>query len=137
LPVWRLQLSYAWTRIQMDEAADAAVQADGKHTEQSTPHHHGSLRSQWNIAPDRQFDAWLRASGGYQRLNAPYTDMVKVPGYLTLDLRYAHKLGKDLEVVLSGRNLIGPSRIEYVSDYVASVPVKVGPSVFLSTRWKF
>lgn len=137
LPVWRLQLSYAWTRIQMDEAADAAVQADGKQTEQGTPRHHGSLRSQWNVAPDRQFDAWLRASGGYQRINAPYTDLTKVSGYLTLDLRYAQKIGKDLELVLSGRNLIGPSRIEYVSDYVASVPVKVGPSVFLSTRWKF
>jgi len=95
------------------------------------------LRSQWNISPSRQFDAWIRGSAGYQRLNAPYTDMVTVPGYVTLDLRYAHKLSKNLELSLSGRNLVGPRRIEFVSDYLASVPVEVSPSLLLNARWKF
>lgn len=137
LPVWRLQLSYTWTRIQMDESADPVAQADGKLTEKATPRHYGALRSQWNISSTRQFDAWIRASGGYQRLNVPYTDTVTVPAYVTLDLRYAHKVNKSLELALSGRNLTGPRRIEYVSDYIASVPVEVGPSLLLTARWKF
>ena len=62
-------------------------------------------------AGSRQFDAWLRASAGYQRLTcAPITDTdASVPGYLTLDLRYAHKLGKAFRSrdQLAGRNLVG------------------------------
>jgi len=137
LPAWRLQLSYTWTRIEMDDTTNPVAQADGKQLEKGTPRHYGSLRSQWNISPSRQFDAWIRASDSYQRLNTPYTNLVTVPSYVTLDLRYAHKVDKNLELALSGRNLVGPRRIEFVSDYIASAPIKIGPSLLLSARWKF
>lgn len=137
LPVWRLQLSYAWTQIRMDDSANPIVQGAGEMAEQDTPKHHGSLRSQWNISSNRQFDAWVRASAGYERLNAPYTNYVHVPGYVTFDLRYAHKLSKDLELAITGRNLVGSKRTEYVSDYLPSIPVEISPSVLLSARWKF
>lgn len=136
-PVWRLQLSYSWIRIRMDETANPVAQADGQDAENGTPRQYASLRSQWNISSHQQFDAWLRGSGGYERLNAPYSDRVRVPGYVTLDLRYAHKLNKDLELALTGRNLIGARRFEFVSDYIPSIPVKIGPSMLLSARWKF
>jgi len=137
MPTWRLQLSYTWTEIRMDASSDPAVDADGQQVEQGTPRHYGSLRSQWNISPSQQFDTWIRGSAGYERLNAPYNGMVHVPGYVTLDLRYAHRVNKDLELVASGRNLVGPRRLEFVSDYIASVPVVIGPSLLLSARWKF
>jgi iron complex outermembrane receptor protein len=137
LPAWRLQLSYSWTRIRMDETANPVAQDDSTGVEKGTPRQYASLRSQWNISATRQFDAWLRGSAGYQRLDAPYPDLLRVPGYVTLDLRYAHKLNKDLELALTGRNLIGARRFEFVSDYIPSIPVKIGPSALLSARWKF
>jgi iron complex outermembrane receptor protein len=129
-PVWRLQLAYSWTRIDMDGSSE-------QQTEKGTPRHYGSLRSQWNIGANRQFDAWLRGSAGYERANVPYTDLAHVPGYVTLDLRYAHKLDKNLELAVTGRNLIGGRRVEFISDYIPSIPVVVGPSVLFSARWKF
>lgn len=134
---WRLQLTYSLTRVRMDNTDNLSVQIDNRHNERSTPHHYGSLRSQWNISPSQQFDAWLRGSAGIQRINTPYTDTVHVPGYVTLDLRYAHKLNKSLELALTGRNLVGASRIEYVSDYIPSAPIKITPSVSVSARWSF
>jgi iron complex outermembrane receptor protein len=54
-----------------------------------------------------------------------------------LDLRYAHKVNKDLELAITGRNLVGANRTEFVSDYIPSVPVDIAPSLLLSARWKF
>jgi iron complex outermembrane receptor protein len=101
------------------------------------PRHYGSLRSQWNISSSQQFDAWIRGSSGLYRTLTPYTTEMHVPGYVTLDLRYAFKLNKDLELALTGRNLVGPRRIEYVTDYVPATPVIIEPSLLLSARWKF
>lgn len=136
-PAWRVQLSYTWTQIEMDDSNNPMVQSVGKNSEVGTPSHHGSLRSQWNLTSTQQFDAWVRGSAGYDRVNAPYVNLVHVPGYVTLDLRYAHKVNKDLELAITGRNLVGAKRTEFVSDYIPSVPVEIVPSLLLSARWKF
>lgn len=136
-PAWRVQLSYTWTRIEMDDSGNPMVRGSGKNDEVGTPSHHGSLRSQWNLSSNQQFDAWVRGSAGYDRVNAPYVNLVHVPGYVTLDLRYAHKVNKDLELAITGRNLVGAKRTEFVSDYIPSVPVEIVPSLLLSARWKF
>lgn len=137
LPVWRLQVSFAWTQIDMDDSSNPISQGAGKTNELATPSHYGSLRSQWNISSNQQLDAWVRGSAGYERLNAPYPNYVHVPGYVTLDLRYAQKLNKDLELAITGRNLVGQKRTEYISDYLPSIPVEIAPSVLLSARVKF
>lgn len=137
LPTWRLQLSYSWTRIEMENSGNPAAQASIKDSEQGTPRHYGSLRSQWNLSPSQQFDAWIRGSAGYYRTNAPYFDLARVPGYVTLDLRYAHKLGKSFELAATGRNLIGGRRTEFISDYIPSVPLEIGASLLLSARWTY
>ncbi len=137
LPAWRLQLSYSWTRIEMEDSGNPAAQSSIKDSEKATPRHYGSLRSQWNLSPSQQFDAWIRGSAGYFRTNAPYFDLVRVPGYVTLDLRYAHKLSKTLELAATGRNLIGGRRTEFISDYIPSVPLEIGPSLLLSARWTY
>lgn len=136
-PNWRLQFSYTWSRLDMNSYADPAIQADAQLLEKSAPHHYGSLRSQWNVDSRQQVDAWLRASGGFERLDAPYTTTIRVPGYVTLDLRYAYRFDKSLEVALIGRNLIGARRFEYVSDYIPTVATELAPSVLLTTRWTF
>lgn len=136
-PAWRVQMSYTWTRITMDDSSNPIMQGAGDNKEVGTPRHHGSLRSQWNPSTNQQFDAWVRGSAGYDRVNAPYTNLVRVPGYLTLDLRYAHKLNKDLELAVTGRNLVGAHRTEFVSDYIPSVPLEIVPSLLVSARWRF
>lgn len=105
--------------------------------ERRTPKVYGGLRSQWNIDARQQFDAWLRGSAGFELVDAPHTGLVKVPGYLTLDLRYAYRVNKDVELSIAGRNLIGARRYEYVADYVPSVPIEIKPSLFVGLRLGF
>lgn len=134
---WRLQLSYAWTHVDMDSSVNTVVAGQGLALERSTPRHYASLRSQWNISSTQQFDAWIRSSSGFYRNLMPYITEEHVPGYVTLDLRYAHKIGHNLELALAGRNLIGQRRIEYVTDYVPATPALIAPSLFVTARWKF
>lgn len=136
-PSWRIQLSYTFTHVDMDESANPVTHNQGLREERSTARHYGSLRSQWNVSSSQQFDAWIRGSSGIYRTLAPYPTEIYVPGYVTLDLRYAYKLSKDIELALTGRNLVGPRRIEYVTDYVPATPVIIEPSLLLSARWKF
>jgi len=136
-PIWRMQLSYAFTHVDMDDSTNPITQAQGRKEERSTARHTGSLRSQWNVSSSQQFDAWIRGSSGIDRTLSPYTTTIRVPGYVTLDLRYAYKLNKDIELALTGHNLVGPRRIEYVTDYVPATPVIIEPSLLLSARWKF
>jgi iron complex outermembrane receptor protein len=110
---------------------------DNAAQEKRTPKHYGSLRSQWNITASQQFDVWLRGSAGFILPNSPFTNTVRVPGYVTLDLRYAYRINKDLELSVTGRNLIGTRRYEYVADYVPSVPIEIKPSLLVGMRLGF
>ncbi len=144
-PNWRLQLSYSWSKLNMDEGKDAIADADAQMTERAKPRESASLRSQWNMSTSQQLDLWLRAMSSYERVNitdaTPTTSTepsyVRIPGYVTLDLRYAYRVNKDLEIALIGRNLIGARRVEYLSDYIPTIANEIKPSAMFTTRWKF
>lgn len=142
---WRLQFSYTWSTLKMDRPGTVVMNADSEITERAHPHHIGSLRSQWNIAANQQFDVWLRGSSGSERQNlvntTPVTNIVptftRVPGYITVDLRYAYHWNKDLEIALIGRNLLQRNRVEFISDYIPSAPAQIAPTWMLTSRWTF
>ncbi|NTV71120.1 MAG: TonB-dependent receptor [Azonexaceae bacterium] len=142
---WRLQLSYTWSKLRLDASSNPGVDAGGEITERAAPRHYGSLRSQWNITRSQQFDLWIRGAAGLDRFNLidpvpnatgtpTYT---RVPGYITLDLRYAYRINKDLEFALIGRNLLHSKRLEYVSDFIPSAATAITPTWLISTRWSF
>ena len=136
-PSWRLQLSLTTTRLDMDGAETPEAVADNAAQEKRTPKVHGGLRSQWNITANQQFDAWLRGASRMVVPDAPYVTTVRVPGYVTLDLRYAYRFNKDLELSVTGRNLIGARRYEYIADYVPSMPIEIKPSLYVGLRLGF
>jgi hypothetical protein len=81
----------------------------------------------------QQLDLWLRTSGRLRTSRCALPTTVRVPGYATLDLRYAYRVDKNLEVALIGRNLVGARRFEYVSDYLATVSTAMQPSLMLTS----
>lgn len=136
-PNWRLQMSSTWQNLSADASSDPNIAGDARQQERGTVKRFASLRSQWNISQHHQLDAWLRASSGYWRTEQPFTTQVRVPGYATLDLRYAYKPAKGVEYSVVGRNLVGGKRLEYVSDYLPSIPTLVKPSVYVMGHWSF
>lgn len=137
LPNWRLQLSATWQNLAADTSTDPVIAAAALREERATARRFASLRSQWNITLKHQLDGWLRASSGYWRSELPYTADVRVPGYVTLDLRYAYQPSKGVEYSVMGRNLIGGKHLENVADYLPSLATVVKPSVHIMGRWAF
>jgi iron complex outermembrane receptor protein len=89
------------------------------------PNHHGFIRSSMNFADRWTLDADLREVGA---LPDP-----KVPGYVELDARLGWEVSDNVELALSGFNLLHPWHQEYVfpgSD-------RIGRSVSLDARLKF
>ncbi|WP_235548615.1 TonB-dependent receptor plug domain-containing protein [Noviherbaspirillum sp. Root189] len=73
----------------------------------SDPTHYWMLRSSYDIVQGQELDLTLRHVGG---LPTP-----AVPSYTAIDLRYGWKIQRDLELSVTGQNLIDRSHAEYGS----------------------
>ncbi len=145
IPNWRLQLSYSWSHLEMNDNSNPAINADATMTRGSGTGHYGSRRSQSNITPKQQLDLRLRGTGGFNRQNliAPspnasaYPTFTHVACHTTMDLRYAYRTNKVFEVTQTGRKLIGAKPLEYTSDYIPTVTAAISPIRSVSTRRNF
>ncbi|MDB5758306.1 MAG: hypothetical protein JWM30_1595 [Burkholderia sp.] len=89
------------------------------------PSNHWMLRSSYDIAPSQELDLTVRHSGA---LKAP-----AVPAYTTLDLRYAWQLQRNLELSVTGQNLLDRRHTEFGAGAGASIFER---SVFVRLAWR-
>lgn len=124
LEKWRLQLaySYLWSRPEQQGWS---------------PLNQISLLSSWEIKNDLEFDTWFYY---IDRLNSLSTlsqlGIVSVDPYLNLTLRLAWRPRKDLELSLTGANLLDKSHLEYVQE-AYTFPVEVQRSIYGQVKWSF
>jgi iron complex outermembrane receptor protein len=71
----------------------------------SDPGHYWMLRSSYDIDARQQLDVTLRYVGALRNPD--------VPSYTTMDLRYGCKVRPDLEISITGQNLIGGTHAEF------------------------
>jgi len=107
---WRLQPAYTWMTMSLPAQGDPAGALVAAVTRDTTPEQQFSLRSSMDLSAGRQFDLWLR-----------YVDDVRlgnVPSYWSLDMRYAVRLNRNVELSLVGQNVLDRRRPEFVNDFV-------------------
>lgn len=126
---WRLQAACTWFSIRAQRNGDPAHDASAAMAEGISPRHQVSLRSSVNLGADHQVDAWLRHVG---RL-----DYMAIPAYTTLDLRYAWRVTRRVELSIVGQNLTDPSHPEFVSDHLPTPALEVGRAAYVKLRWQF
>lgn len=131
LPNWRLQANTSLFHISSRDALPGAV---GGEFSDATPGHQVSLRSSLDITPKLQWDVWLRRVG---KIITSSEASATVPAYTSLDMRLAWKASRDLEISLIGQNLLESSHLEYISQNIYSIPVKIERGVYLKADWKF
>lgn len=101
--------------------------------------HQINLRTQWDFAPQWQWDMNLRY---LSRINMPVTEnspvATSIRAYVTLDTRLAWKMRKNMELSLVGKNLLDKQHLEFTSlkgsDYLRT---EVPRSAYLQLRWEF
>ena len=126
---WRLQGAYTWFKMSGVRNGDPANDEATTRLEGTVPRQQASLRSSMNIGSAHQFDAWLRHVGGLT-----FSD---VPAYTELDLRYAWRVARGVEVSVVGQNLLHARHTEFISDLLPSKNLDVSRGGYVKVRWQF
>jgi iron complex outermembrane receptor protein len=129
LPRWRLMTSYSWLRARLRrKPGSTAVYASELAGEASE--HQGTLRSWLDVSRKVSFDATLYLT---DRLPAQ-----SVAGYVRMDARLAWRPVKPLELSLTGQNLGGRRRAEFIplQDRVFHTG-ELGRAAYVRVVWRF
>ncbi len=122
---WRLTAQYTLLRLFVYDGEGGPI------TSGNSPSHQVSLRSSWDIGKNLDFD-----------ITARYVDCltdIDVPAYMTMDLRLAWRLRKNLELAVVGQNLLQPYHWEFAStagDLNCEV-TEIPRSVYGTLTWRY
>ncbi|MBK8336230.1 MAG: TonB-dependent receptor [Sterolibacteriaceae bacterium] len=129
MPSLRLQGSYSLLSLRVTPPGNPAGDSLAALYEGSAPRRQWSLRAAWDVARGQRADLWLRCSGALPPMG--------IPGYTTLDLRYAWRASENIELSLTGQNLLDSRHPEYVAEYLTSEPLQAQRGVYLKARLQF
>ena len=124
-PIWRLNAGFSRLRQQFNLTPYSIDIGTLQSTEGANPSRWGILRSTLDLGPRTEFDVTLRYVGA---LSQP-----EVPSYTALDLRLGWQLRTNLDLSLSGQNLLGSGHGEF-TDVATRTDVK--RTVFLKLVYR-
>jgi iron complex outermembrane receptor protein len=81
------------------------------------------------MAERQRLDWWLHYVSSLTYSN--------IPGRWDLDIRYAWRPRKDLELAVVGQNLLHKQLPQFKSDNLASIQLQVQRSAQLNAKWQF
>lgn len=134
-PEWRLQPSYSYLRIAAHATTgDPVNRMNAQAFERDAPRHQFSLRSSMSFSGQRQLDVWLRH---VSKLGDADMAGNGIPAYTTMDVRYAWRPTKSLELSVVGQNLLDQRHPEFVPVLIPSETLQVERGVYLKAKWQF
>ncbi|MEQ1531613.1 MAG: TonB-dependent receptor, partial [Methylococcales bacterium] len=121
---WDVNYSYLHTRLTANEYYQESV----------TPQHKSSIRAALTPWQDVNLDLWLR----YVDKSSAFTLLGPVPvgSYVTMDARLAWKLHPNLELSVTGQNLLDSRHLESVQETYTQA-TEIPRSVFAKLAWHF
>ena len=129
LPTWRLRGTYNYLHMNLQrQGGQDPVDVVGL-IEGSSPEHQFSLRSSIDLTHKVQFDSTLRYVD-----ELPY---LSIPGYVTLDLRLAWQITRDLELSVVGLNLLDDRHPEFATTVFNDLRTEVPRSAYAQITWRF
>jgi iron complex outermembrane recepter protein len=125
---WKIQAGYTFIQdnLRFDDPAAMSVPQEA---EDEVPNHMAIVRSSISLTDEIYFDSNLR-----------YMDSIKVfsvEDYLELNMRLAWVVNPNLELSLSGENLLHDRHQEAVPDVIITSPAEIERSFFARAIFKF
>jgi iron complex outermembrane receptor protein len=128
---WRLQASYSANQFEVRYDPSVDWFRDPLNEHHTTPSHTVSLRSLFNLTSEIELDSWLRY------VDKIYVDRRNIPAYLALDLRLGWHPHKDLEISVSGQNLLDNQHPEFSDDLYIPVASQIQRGYLAQLAWHF
>ena len=122
---WRLSANYTLLRLFAYDGLG------GPPSSGNSPKHQFSLKSSWNLRENLDFDMTVRYVDSLNDL--------EVPSYITMDLRLAWRMRKDLELAVVGRNLLQTYHYEFgqTADNLNAEITEVPRSFYATMTWRY
>ncbi len=127
---WRLQINAS--RLWLDGEPNNSGVVYG-----NSPNYQGSIRSSYNITPDRHFDLWWRRVGGLPNTGffSGTAGTMPIAARNALDLRFAEQVNESLELSLTVQNLLSKNQLQFYPDYMPSLPIVPQRTIYLKALW--
>jgi iron complex outermembrane receptor protein len=122
---WRLSAGGVVQRIRTALLAGSRDSSGATGLANGDPSNHWMLRSSYDLGPGQELDLTVRHNGA---LKSP-----AVPAYTALDLRYGWQIQRNLELSITGQNLLDRAHTEFGAGPNASVFER---SVFVRLAWR-
>jgi iron complex outermembrane receptor protein len=120
-PWWELHGAYTFLMMDFDHdgaSNDALITV----TDGRNPNHQISVRSQFNLTDDWDFDIWARYVSALPERG--------VDPYFTFDTRLAWRPMEGIELSLVGQNLLAGHHLEFTPELVDTTPTEIQRSVY-------
>jgi iron complex outermembrane receptor protein len=121
---WRLSAGYTAFKDRLRLKA-GSTDPIGTSAAGNNPAHTWQLRSTLNVAPRAELDVTLR--------HVAALPLPAIPAYTTLDARFGWKLRQDLELSLTGQNLLDQNHAEFGTSPNRS---RISPGIFVKLVWQ-
>jgi iron complex outermembrane receptor protein len=122
---WRLKVGGVGLRQRLrfkpESHSTSGVSAEG-----NDPSSHWSIRSMFDLAPGHELDVEIRRVGA---LPNP-----AVPAYVAVNFRYGWRVTRDLELSISGENLLDHHHPEFGA---AATRSEIDRTFYAKAQWKF
>jgi iron complex outermembrane receptor protein len=126
---WKIKGAYTYLEVGLD-AKNSRVNLEQMAVDEgSSPRHQVSLQSMLNLPGGLTFDVWGRFVDGLV--------FEEVHSCLTADIRLGWQVNGNLELSITGQNVLGTSHIEFLPQFLDTVPTKVEKGVYGKATWTF
>jgi len=125
---WRWRGTYTFLRAQL-HAKPGSNDANAEQDEGTSPHHQFSIQSALDLPWHLQLDGLLR-----------YVDQVTdagAPSYLSLDLRVGWQPLKNLEISVTGQNLLDDRHPEFAPTVIPTQRTEVQRGIYGKLTFRF
>lgn len=124
---WKIKGGYSYIRFFGDGVEDSM-------TVKATPAHQATLRSIMALGRKVDLDLWARYVGTNRY--PLFFETVRIPAYVTMDVRLAWRPVAGVELSLVGQNLLEQRHLETITD-LTTVRHEVGRTVYGKASWSF
>lgn len=131
-PTWRLHGSYSWLKMKL-KARPGSMGVVGFGSEGASPQNMVQLHSLHNLTHNLELDAALYYTDSLYFKDK--TQPVGIESHTRFDLRLGWRPTPDLEISLTGRNLLQARHNEYTPDDIMST--QTPRSALAQIRWKY
>lgn len=131
-------LTYTWQDLTLSwEETSAQSVSSTSISSVNYPKNQFSIRTTADFSENWQVNGWLRYVDEIYALgNVGTQNLIPVSDYFLLDMNIIWKPKQNLEIMLSGQNLLNNSQLEYISEFITPA-TEISRGVYLKATWKF